>query len=511
MSYIIEQKIKGRIYLYKVESYWDKDKKQARQKRVYIGPKDKRTNSELKPVINNLITKNYGNILLLDHIINEIGLDMVIRSSFPENYKEIIALAYYEIMEASASYLFPYWLEEQNLQQVKKLHSSDISSLMEVLGKDQQGRKKFTQQWIEHLAPIQGIYYDITSVSSYSTKIDYIEWGYNRDNENLPQLNIGLVCCQSKGLPFFYNIFPGSIVDVTTIKNFIKYLKVYGLQDMLLIMDRGFFSTANILGLNNGENRINFIQPLSFSLKKAKELIKQNRKELTSTKTAIKYNGEIIHHVLAPITFEKEQFQAHLYLNEKAELDHRHIFLSRLLDIESKHKDKQFKTLEEFQVFQEAEIAEKNRDFFKWNRNTLAVEINITKVNEHVSNLGYFIIVTNLSGLQSHQVLDYYRDKDKVEKIFDVVKNEMDGERIRSHSRYNAEGKLFVKFIALIIYMQITSIMRKNKLFEKYSFQELIREVKKNKITYFENYDPIISEISKKQKVIFDAFKIKYQ
>jgi TPP-dependent 2-oxoacid decarboxylase len=28
-SYVIEQKIKGQIYLYEVESYWDSEKKQA--------------------------------------------------------------------------------------------------------------------------------------------------------------------------------------------------------------------------------------------------------------------------------------------------------------------------------------------------------------------------------------------------------------------------------------------------------------------------------------------------
>jgi hypothetical protein len=33
MSYVIEQKIKGRIYLYQVESYWDKNKKHPRQRR----------------------------------------------------------------------------------------------------------------------------------------------------------------------------------------------------------------------------------------------------------------------------------------------------------------------------------------------------------------------------------------------------------------------------------------------------------------------------------------------
>ena len=39
MSFIVSQKIKGRIYLYQVESYWDKDKKKSRQRRTYIGPK----------------------------------------------------------------------------------------------------------------------------------------------------------------------------------------------------------------------------------------------------------------------------------------------------------------------------------------------------------------------------------------------------------------------------------------------------------------------------------------
>ncbi len=42
MSYIAKQKIKGNIYLYRVDSYWDKEKKQSRQKRTYIGPENKK-------------------------------------------------------------------------------------------------------------------------------------------------------------------------------------------------------------------------------------------------------------------------------------------------------------------------------------------------------------------------------------------------------------------------------------------------------------------------------------
>ena len=43
MSYIIEQKVKQKTYVYQVDSYWDKDKKQPRQRRTYLGRKDEIT------------------------------------------------------------------------------------------------------------------------------------------------------------------------------------------------------------------------------------------------------------------------------------------------------------------------------------------------------------------------------------------------------------------------------------------------------------------------------------
>ena len=36
MSFLVEQKIGKHIYVYETQSYWDKDKKQSRQKRRYI-------------------------------------------------------------------------------------------------------------------------------------------------------------------------------------------------------------------------------------------------------------------------------------------------------------------------------------------------------------------------------------------------------------------------------------------------------------------------------------------
>ncbi len=43
-----------------------------------------------------------------------------------------------------------------------------------------------------------------------------------------------------------YDLYPGSIADVSTLKNTVKKINAQGVRNYTLIMDRGFFSTDNI-------------------------------------------------------------------------------------------------------------------------------------------------------------------------------------------------------------------------------------------------------------------------
>ena len=153
------------------------------------------------------------------------------------------------------------------------------------------------------------------------------------------------------------------------------------------------------------------------------------------------------------------------------------------------------------------DIAEKYRRYFKWAVHLKCIEKDITKVDEYLANLGYFVIATNEEA-DKITILEYYRNRDMVEKIFDVMKNEMDGSRLRVHSSYNADGKLFIKFISLIIYMNISQQMKKAKLFDKVSLKEMLNEFKKIKITHIEHFEPIISELTKKSKKLFADLKM---
>lgn len=509
MSYIIEQKIKGNIYLYSVENKWDKEKKKTFQKRTYIGPKiPKKTKKTSK---NNLhiINKNFGNIYLLNFLSQNLGINEIVKKCFPESYNEIMALIYYDVMEREPSYLFHFWIEENFLPDAKKLDSPGTSNLFESIGKNEVARLAFIEDWIEHIKPINALFFDITSVSSYSTNISYIEWGYNRDGENLAQLNIGLVYCEDKKLPVCYFIYPGSIVDVTTLKNCKSYLNTFQLQDFLFILDRGFFSTANLLEMNEKGNKINFIQPLSFSLKKAKELIKTHKGELKHLKSAFLCNDEILNHVKSSVSFGDSNFDAHLFYNQKAEIDVRHDFLSVIFEIEKKMEGKKFLSLNDWTNYKNNNIIEKYRDFFKWNKSSFKAERNIININTHLSRAGYYIMATNKTELQRDEVLSHYRNKDLVEKVFDLMKNEMDGKRLRTHNDYTAQGKIFLLFLSSIIISEITKVMDQNELFKTLTVKELLYELKKIKINHLaKDGKPIISEVSKKQRKIFESFKV---
>ena len=196
-------------------------------RRTYLGPKRNGNKGKTKEIQSSLVSKGYGNVFLQKFVSDKLGLTEILKSLFPESYQEILALAFYEITDASALYLFPYWLEEHSLPNVKKTHSTDISKLCDVLGRSQRERVEFVQKWIEHLKPIKRIFYDTTSISSYSTNIDFIEWDYNRDKENLAQINMGVTFCNNHSLPIYYKLYPGSIVDVTTLKNCVEYLKIF--------------------------------------------------------------------------------------------------------------------------------------------------------------------------------------------------------------------------------------------------------------------------------------------
>jgi transposase len=71
----------------------------------------------------------------------------------------------------------------------------------------------FFKLWTRERAGDRYLAYDVTSFSSYAKGIEDTEWGYNRDGDKLPQVNLGCYMGYESALPLFYVTYPGSIID----------------------------------------------------------------------------------------------------------------------------------------------------------------------------------------------------------------------------------------------------------------------------------------------------------
>jgi len=117
----------GIIYAYESISYWDKEKQQSRAKRKCIGRVDPETqkiiptrkrkapaikeNSKRGPTPITLTARRfYGATYLFDRIGKDTGIIEDLKSCFPENYRQILSIAYYQILEDKNNLSrFPRW------------------------------------------------------------------------------------------------------------------------------------------------------------------------------------------------------------------------------------------------------------------------------------------------------------------------------------------------------------------------------------------------------------------
>ncbi len=123
------------------------------------------------------------------------------------------------------------------------LSSQSLSRMLSRIGEGTVNLE-FSRKLIQQICTGRTLVYDIASFSSYSQNISLLEYGYNRDGLDLPQINLSLIVDKDLGIPVMHDLYPGSIGDVSTLKNTVKKIEAQGIRNYTLIMDRGFFSTT---------------------------------------------------------------------------------------------------------------------------------------------------------------------------------------------------------------------------------------------------------------------------
>lgn len=511
MSYRGEQPIKGTIYIYEATATWNPKKKRSEQKRTYIGKKDPVTGALIpneryknahpdefpmdKPAtIPVQRSVDFGNIYLMKQLAESTGLKQVIQECFPDCWQELLVCAMHLCSENEPLYLCQQWAEDSAVPIAPS--SQKLSKLLVFLNEER--RMCFYQAWAKLRAEREYLALDITSVSSWSELIQYVERGYNRDHEKLPQINLGMLFGEQSRLPVFCRTYPGSIKDVSTLVGMSTFTDHLSLKLLHLVMDRGYYSLKGITPLL--KNYIKFSIGVPFTTNLAKEAVTQVQETISSPRNAIEVDGHIYYAQTLVRTINDRRVYLHVYFDEERHARERTVLVQKIIQLETELTDGSMKRM--------APAAKKYFSFHKRKDGGYNIHRNEEVIEQERSLSGYFEIMSNDSK-DAKYVLEVYRTKDVVEKSFDNLKNDLDLERLRVHSDDAMEGRIFIGFVSLILISSIREQMRQAGLYQSFSFNTLMKELKKLKLVEFKNGDKLLTEITAKQKKIYKDFGLR--
>ena len=514
MAYQVRQlnKKTGVTYVYEAVSVWNKELKQARNKQVCVGKIDpvtgefvpsKRLSPTQAAVRDPVVTVSaqvVGPTLVLDAIAERIGLRSIMKSVFPESHNEFMAMACYLASQGGSLSLCSPWAKSHMPDLAPSLCSQRISELLATVSADR--KQTFFAKWMKKRLENDYLCYDITSVSSYSEQNEYIKYGYNRDSEPLPQLNLAMLFGQKSGLPVYYHRTPGNINDVSTLHNLIATFKALETGRLHYVMDKGFYSRKNIDDLV--AHRAHFTLSVPLNNRWVQQAIDDVHTTIHGPEGYRKLDDEIlyVHSRLYPWGEGKRRCYLHLYFNAASH--------ARAVDT---FNEALFQYRQEMESGQPVPAHQKAYDDFLVVKTTpkrgMKVSFNTEAVNRHISRYAGFQALLSSSIKDPIEAMQVYRDKDSVEKCFDDLKNSLDMKRLRMHTSSTVDGRLFVQFIALILISALRKQMRDTKLIEQYTVREMLREMETlTKVNYSGKYGHIMTELTKQQRQILNDLEI---
>ena len=398
-----------------------------------------------------------GMVRVLWQIATEIKLNETLKAAFPKTWDTILSLSFYYVSSGrNAAYLYSSWQEDHESPiKGKSLEGPDITRLFSEM--EEAGRKDFLKRWRNAASSGKACFNDITSISSYSKENEMVEFGYNRDHEDLPQINLGLIVDSGSKLPLYYHVHDGSIRDVSTLERVMREGFAFNMKNLLFVMDKGFYATHNINSMYSFN--YHFIVAIPLSVGKAKDAIDEARSSIRHPSNIIVTgNGEAVYAKTSSLQYwSNEDFhwpcRIHVYTSDNEDAGKRGMKLDMKLA----------------ECFRELNAGDWNdahvalyAKYFDMNIETVdGVEKKTYSYKEKALKdaeshyAGYFAIVTDQVDLSSREVLEIYRSKDAVEKAFYDLKNEQDAKRLGTHSAKAMDGKLFTLFISSILISEI--------------------------------------------------------
>lgn len=402
-----------------------------------------------------------GAYILIKKIIEDYDLKTMMKRIIGSDSGLFLDLAAYSIIsENNAGQYYPdYGYNHPLFTEKMRIYSdSKVSDFINKITPDQS--IGFLNEWNAERNHREKIYisYDSTNKACQAGDIEIAEYGHAKDGKDYPIFNYAIAYDHDNREPLFYEEYPGSIVDIAQFQIMLDKAKGYGYRSCGFILDRGYFSKANLRFMD--KNGYDFV----IMVKGMKSLVKELVLEKRGTFEEVRKNS-IRQYKTYGTTIERTLFAAdektryfHLFYNSQRHATEQENLESNidrmkknLKKIYGKTPDipKEYKRYfdpiyyhggEEDQILQ---LAQEKSDV----------------IEEEIHLCGYFCIITSKK-MTAKDALELYKSRDESEKLFRGDKSYLGNKALRVQSEEAAEAKIFIEFVALVIRNKIYTSLK---------------------------------------------------
>ena len=397
---------------------------------------------------------NYGAYLALRLAAEKIGLFKTLKETFPDRWEKLFALVVHFICdECSTAQAFPFWQFDNYCGLQNKLTDDEISRLYREIGTDQNGIDSFMEFF--HKEYEKSVYGDESASSGQERGLtayaldstnhntsckdnDLAEFGAAKKKEGLPDINFAAFVDEKTGVPVYYELFFGSLLDKSQTPFTLKNAERLGFQKLFLVMDRGYYRKEVFEACGN----------MSFAC-----MCPENMPEFddvwsghhTEIKDQHKYYvpAEKVYGIkVDDVKVYDRTYKAFLYYDSERAEDERDTIHLKLGMLKEQAAARKNYTAKMSQTFAPWLIIEKLDEPDPQTGKKFRITENNERIQEELDKAGFFLVVSDCDG-STEEMIIRARKRDVDEKTFRRAKSHFDFTKTGTHSRKTYQGKMF--------------------------------------------------------------------
>jgi len=544
----------GRIHLSIVDSYYDKEKKYARQvtvetigyldeaeknyddpiahfqKRVEELKKAKKDQNEpirLEFSIHEKIIKdkdyrkNFGHVVL-SHLYHRLGLhtfwkNRSLRRKFGFDSNIIFKLLIFTRL------LYPgsKYQSFENRTLFFERNNFSLPDVYRALGFFNE-KKDDLLEWLhrqiteKYGRDTSRVFYDVTNYYYETDTVDeggFRQKGISKEHRKSPIIQLGLFM-DNQGIPITYQLFPGNTNDCMTYRPNLKKMKLdYGIKRAVVVADKAMTTGDNIWYTLSAKDGYVFSMSVRGGNKELKNYVidengyewlgKEYKRKSRLYPRDIQVTAKSGKKITKQVDEKQVVFWSEKYA-KKAKYEREKALQKAQALIDNPSAYKRATSVGASSYIKNIAFDKKTGEIITPHKQ---LQLDEQKIKEQEALDGYYVLITSEYKETDDDIIEMYRGLWRIEESFRITKSDLEARPVHVSKKEHIEAHFLTCFVSLAIARLLEVEMDR-----KYTVSQLLNSLKKATCTelsqnyyLFDYYDDVLEDVGRKFKVNFSS------